>query len=165
MDAFRRTPSACPHLTLFSSNFSLLVNYFPMKQRGQKSLKAVSVEAPISAINRPEPLPDLTPEQRLEWIYIVNEMRADWFPPETHALLGQYCKHVVTAKHLAQLIQECEAEKELDVVLYDKLLKMQERESRILASLATRMRLSQQSSYDREKGKAAKTKAKSPWAE
>jgi hypothetical protein len=40
-----------------------------------------------------------------------------------------------------------------DIRAYDRLLKAQERKSRCIASLATRMRISQQSSYDKSKRK------------
>lgn len=137
-----------------------------MKQRGKKSLKAVDSNLPISAVERPEPPSDLTPEQRLEWIYVVNSVRADWFSDETHRMLAQYCKHVVTANHIAQLIEQEEGEKEIDLERYDKLLKMQERESRAILALARSMRLTQQATYHQEKTKQSKSnKAKAPWEE
>lgn len=51
----------------------------------------------MSAITRPDP-PDeyrLSDEQTAEWWSVVNRMPADWFPRETHALLAQFCRHVV----------------------------------------------------------------------
>lgn len=134
-----------------------------MKQRGKKSTKlAVVNEAPITAIDRPEPPRELTPEQRIEWMQVVNAVRADWFGQETLALLTQYCKHVVTARHIGELVTRLEAEKEIDVQDYERLLKMQERETRIIASCMTRMRLTQQSTYNAQKTKG-QAKVKSPW--
>ena len=136
-----------------------------MKQRGRKQNLAIVQESPISAQDRPEPTPDLTPEQRIEWIQVVNSLPAEWFPAETYSLLAQYCKHVVAARHIAELIQRAEGAEELDVTDYDKLLKMQERESRIIASLGTKMRITQQSTWSDQKVKTGKgKKAKSPWA-
>jgi uncharacterized protein YicC (UPF0701 family) len=43
----------------------------------------------------------------------------------------------------------------------DRLLKMQEREGRAMSSLATRMRLTQQTSYDKTKPRPIATKP--PW--
>ena len=135
-----------------------------MKQRGRKQNLAVVQDAPISACDRPEPPPDLTPEQRLEWISVVNSLRADWFPVETHQILAQYCKHSVAAKHIAELIRDLESREQIDVVEYDRLLKMQERESRILVSLATKMRITQQATYHPEtQTKKGQSKVKSPW--
>ena len=53
------------------------------------------------------------------------------------------------------------ADFDLDIVSLDRLLKMQERESRAIATLATKMRLSQQSTYDKSKRKPLM--GKKPW--
>jgi hypothetical protein len=76
-------------------------------------------------------------------------------------MLAQYCRHVVSARRVAQLIADCEASEGFDVENYDRLLKMQEREGRALSSLATRMRLSQQTTYDKSKKKPGQTRK--PW--
>ena len=133
-----------------------------MKQRGRKSVLSVVGGSGVTAVERPEPLPELTPEQRNEWIQVVNALPADWFPVETHGVLAQYCRHLVTARHVAQMISDMESNKEIDVNEYDKLLKMQERESRIGVSLATKMRITQQATYDREKVKG-NGKVNRPW--
>lgn len=103
---------------------------------------------------RPIAPPELTDEQAIEWDAIVSRMEADWFGRETHGVLAQYCRHVVAARKVAQLIQACEASNSLDVEEYDRLLKMQEREGRALSSLANRMRLTQQATVDRRSQKA-----------
>jgi hypothetical protein len=134
----------------------------------------------IESVRRPEPPSDLTAEQQSEWRAVVNRLPADWFPRETLPLLAQYCRHVVSAGRIAQMIQhmdeglaamtvnathpasdEGDDNAEFSLDAYDKLLKMQEREGRAMSSLATRMRLTQQSTFDKErkKGKAGKK----PW--
>ncbi len=135
-----------------------------MKQRGRKANLAVVTGSAISAVDRPEPLSDLTPEQRLEWALVVNSLPADWFPDETLAVLAQYCRHAVAAKHVAELIANLEAGDKINYKAYDALLRMQERESRIVVSLATKMRITQQATYDREKVKPKQT-VKNPWEE
>ena len=112
-------------------------------------------------MRRPDPVPDLTEEQAAEWRAIVNRMPADWFPRETHGMLAQYCRHVVASRRVAQLVASIEASAEFDILAYDRALKMQEREGRAISSLATRMRISQQTSYDpkRKRGVAGKK----PW--
>jgi hypothetical protein len=121
--------------------------------RGRTSAAALSVihGGQISALKRPDPPSELTDEQADEWVAIVGRLSAEWFPRETHGMLAQYCRHVVAARRVAQLIAAMEAEKSLDVEAYDRLLKMQEREGRAISSLATRMRLSQQTQYDKSK--------------
>lgn len=111
--------------------------------RGRKSADSLAI-VPVQTIERPDAPYDLTDEQSTEWWAVVNRMPADWFPRETHGMLSQYCRHVVAARRVAQLIAKAEKSKTLDVDEYDKLLKMQEREGRAISSLATRMRISQQ---------------------
>jgi hypothetical protein len=136
-----------------------------MGTRGKKSVAALSVAMPVGVTQRPDAPYDLTDEQSEEWWAVVNRMPADWFPRETHALLAQYCRHVVTARRVAQLIADAENPKAkgagLDVDAYDKLLKLQEREGRAMSSLATRMRLTQQTTYDPKRKKPIE--AKRPW--
>jgi hypothetical protein len=135
-----------------------------MKQRGRNKLSVVTGSA-ISAVDRPEPLADLTPEQRIEWVLVVNSLPADWFPGETLATLAQYCKHVVAAKHVAELITEAEAQKALDVKAYGDLLRMQIAESKMIVTLATKMRITQQATYDKSKTKPKQTVENPLWAE
>lgn len=134
-----------------------------MGDRGRTSASALSTIGPsgIETVRRPDPAPELTDEQATEWRAVVNRMPADWFPRETHGLLAQYCRHVVASRRVAQLVASIEASPEFDILAYDRALKMQEREGRAISSLATKMRVSQQTSYDpkRKRGVAGKK----PW--
>lgn len=134
-----------------------------MGTRGRKSAASLTVVSGngIEAVERPRPLPELTDEQSGVWLDIVNRLPADWFPVETHGLLAQYCRHIISARRVAQLIEQAESGDGLEIEDYDRLLKMQEREGRALSSLATRMRLSQQATYDAKKQKPKA--AKKPW--
>lgn len=131
----------------------------------RKSAAALALVAPVGVEEerRAQPLPELSDEQRMEWLALVNRMPADWFPRESHAVLAQYCRHVVAARRVAQLIEATEQAPQLDVAEYDRLLKMQEREGRALSALATRMRLTQQSRYEARKTAPDKSKDR-PWA-
>jgi len=119
-----------------------------MRQRGRKSASSLTVisASGIAAIPRPDPPDELTTEQAAEWRAVFEHLPADWFPREVFPLLVQYCRHVVSARRVAQLIERAEAAAELDVEEYGRLLRMQEWESRELSSLATKMRLTQQAS-------------------
>jgi len=138
-----------------------------MKTRGRKSAAAAEV-APIgiNRIERPDAPYDLTDPQVDVWRAIVNAMAADWFGRETHDLLAQYCRHSVAALRIAQLVAAFEKSDTLDLEQYDRLLKMQDRESRALATLATKMRLTQQATYTAKSGGTAKRNrpvAGKPW--
>lgn len=134
-----------------------------MKTRGRTSVAALAIATvgKIETVPRPDAPYDLTDEQSIEWWAIVNRMPADWFPRETHGMLSQYCRHVVSARRVAQLIEQAMDAEAFDVEAYNQLLIMQEREGRALSSLATRMRLSQQTTYDKSKKKPAS--GRKPW--
>lgn len=134
-----------------------------MGTRGPRSSAELTVIAGngVETVRRPEPPQELSDEQSAEWTAIVSRMPADWFPRETHGLLAQYCRHVVAARRIAQLIARTESSDEFDLGEYGELLKIQEREGRAMSSLATRMRLTQQTSYDKSKKKPAS--GKRPW--
>ncbi|WP_424967327.1 hypothetical protein [Dinoroseobacter sp. S375] len=134
----------------------------PRKSGAEIEAKALA-PARVEREARPDAPYDLTDEESQEWWAVVDRMPADWFPRETHGLLAQYCRHVVSARRVAQLIAQATAGEELDIGEYDQLLKMQEREGRALSSLATRMRITQQASYDPERRKEGKKTAR-PWA-
>jgi len=135
-----------------------------MGERGRKSREDLAVVPQvIEVIPRAKPPSDLTDEQADEWNAVVARMPADWFGRETHGLLTQYCRHVVASRRVADLIAAVEKEKELDLDQYDKLLKMQEREGRAMSSLATRMRLSQQTQWSEQKSRKVTSPVKMPW--
>ena len=135
-----------------------------MGARGPKSAAALAMIGPggIATIRRPDPPRKLTDEQSEEWRAVVNRLPADWFPRETHGLLAHYCRHVVAARRVAQLIEVEEQSDKFSLERYDSLLRMQEREGRALSSLATRMRLTQQATLDERKRKP-QTSGKKPW--
>jgi hypothetical protein len=116
-----------------------------------------------TVMQRPEPPYELTDEQADEWRQLVARMPADWFPRETHGLLAQYCRHIVAARRIGQLVHQIEKKKKLDVAEYDQLLKMQEREGRALSSLATRMRLTQQLAISNYKKPGKSRTVTPPW--
>lgn len=133
-----------------------------MKTRGRTSAAALEVAAVagVEKVQRPDAPYDLTNEQTEEWWAVVNRLPADWFPRETHGVLAQYCRHVVAARRVAQLVAAEEAG-EFDLDRYDQLLKMQEREGRALSSLATRLRITQQATVDKRTQKPPQSKK--PW--
>ena len=136
-----------------------------MSARGRQSTAAREIAhlaGSVASVQRPDAPYDLTDEQADEWRAIVNRLPADWFPREAWPLLAQHCRHVVNSRRVAQLIAAAEGAKSLDIEEYDRLLKMQERESRCIASLATRMRISQQATYDKSRKKGSGGVSK-PW--
>lgn len=140
-----------------------------MGQRGRKPASALTISAPVdgavSLIRRPEPPLDLTPAQSDVWQSVVDAMPADWFQPETFPLLKQYCRHTVSASHIAQLIDQELSAKSIDLDELKKLNDMQARETSALKAMASSMRISQQSSRtDGASATAKKNRAVNrPW--
>lgn len=135
-----------------------------MATRGRTSAAELSVISSngVETIRRPDPPSDLSDEQADEWRAVVTRMAADWFPRETHGMLAQYCRHVVAARRVSQIVAQLEAAEEFDIDGYDKALKMQEREGRAISSLATRMRISQQATVRAEKARKP-SQVRKPW--
>ena len=128
-------------------------------------MAALEVAGAVSLVRRPDAPLDLTPEEGDEWLRIVDAMPADWFTPETHALLRQHCRHVVAARRVAQLIDQEMAREDMDVGALDKLLQMQARETGALKAMAASMRISQQASYTAQRAGTQKEKraVRRPW--
>lgn len=133
-----------------------------MGARGRTSIASLSVAQPVEVVQRADAPYDLTDEQADEWRSVVNRLPAEWFPRETWPMLSQYCRHVVAARRVSQLVTAAEAQAEVDIDQLDRLYKMQEREGRAISSLATRMRLTQQTTYDKSK-KRGNGGVKKPW--
>jgi len=86
-----------------------------------------------------QPVPDeLSGEAAEVFRAIVDTEEAAWFNKSNIQLLVQYCRHTITAKRVAELI---EAAGDRDIDLYGRLLVMQRAESGAIAQLATKLRL------------------------
>lgn len=144
-----------------------------MRQRGRKSAAALSlvvnVNEPSVRHKPPEHMPE---DQRAVWDNVLDNVPADWFQPETLPLLEQYCIHVCRAKFLAQLINEYQLKADRlagETSRMLELMRQEHRQSRLIASLATKMRIAQQSTYDKSRRRKSKSMTASvkgmPWAQ
>lgn len=133
-----------------------------MGDRGRESKAELTVaKANATPIERPAPPADITNEQKIIWVTIVNRMPADWFPPETHGTLIQLCRHRVRARRLAQLVEDMEGNEDFDVKAYRDLIRSEGENTRIIESCETKLRLTPQSTYDKSKKKGSSVKR--PW--
>ena len=124
-------------------------------QRGRKSAVSLTVIGPggIETIRRPEPPQKLVPAAAKVWISIVSSLPADWFGGETHHLLAEYCRVIVHSDYVWGMIEELWASPDFDMDEYERLLKIHERESRLIASLSVKLRISPSASYSKEKNR------------
>lgn len=123
-----------------------------MGSRGRKSSAELAVvsSAGVVQTRRPSPPSELTDEQAEEWRAVVNVHAADWLTRDRHSMLVALCRHVVAQRHVAQLVDHNMAAEDYDVGLHDKLLKMQERESRCILSACVRLGIAQTTTYEKK---------------
>jgi hypothetical protein len=135
-----------------------------MGTRGRPSMASLMVPTnPTEIVQRPDAPYDLTDEQADEWRAIVNTMPADHFMRGNFALLGQYCRHVIAARRVAQLIGQALEQGEFDRKEFGALLQLQATESAAITRLLRSMRLTQQSVMRAETTRHPKKEAKRPW--
>ena len=133
--------------------------------RSSASMVIVAHEFPV----RPKPPGSLTATQRAIWQQVVNsEPPAQFRTAALRALLVGYCRHVETATLLSREVEAWRAEwlKEDDgLERFDKLLALRARETRALADMATRLRLTNQARYTTGKAATVAKRAghKPPW--
>lgn len=122
-----------------------------MGSRGRKSAAELSVigAAGVAITRRPEPPAELGDEMAEVWRAQVNSRPAAYFDAAAQRLLVQFCRHTVAARRVAQLIRQAEMEDEFFPDDWMKLLRAQQRESAMIATLATKLRTAPQSTYDK----------------
>lgn len=128
-------------------------------KRGRKNpadLNVVSIG--IVPELRPEPPADLNELEQAEWRNIVDRMPADWFPQETWPILRQLCVHIRLAAMLQgelRLFPPGLFEDGVRFGQFDSVCRAHERESRAIATLSTKLRLTPHSRHDRQKAGVA----------
>ena len=113
-----------------------------MEQRGRDSLENLTVITTLPG-QRPQP-PDtmIRPEADI-WRAVVATKPADWFDAGSLPLLADYCTACVQQEKVRLALNtECKTTEELD-----RLSKTLDRLAKLKTTLATKMRLSQQSRY------------------
>jgi hypothetical protein len=123
-----------------------------------ESLSVATVSIPV----RPEPPEDLTEYQKKIWNDVTSTKPPEWFESDSFPILRAYCvaaeRHLEIGKAMQGLkIQERE---------YQNLIKVEETQAKLIAALAVKMRLTQQSRYTPRSSVTANKKAsagKKPW--
>ena len=128
----------------------------------RKSAAALSVVRPSPDV-RPDEPPGLSAEERALWRAVVDSKPADWFGPDSVPVLKEYVRAAVTCDTLDGMVRA--ALKSRDVTDMKAALQMRDRESRRVAGLATKLRLTQQSRYTPHAAATAERKASGtrPW--
>jgi len=121
-----------------------------MKKPGRRSaadLETIGLK-PVAIAARLEAPYDISDEAADVWRQVVESLPADWFTPASAPVLAQYCRTVIAARRVAQLVHQAErGEGEYDVDYHLKLLQAQDRISSTIKALAASLRLTPQSRY------------------
>jgi hypothetical protein len=122
--------------------------------RGKKSAAELSTIVTLS-VRLPQPPKGMTERQAKIWREVIATKPADWFAADSLPLLVCYCRACETADLLQDKIDAYDPawlDENSGLARYEKLLKMRSLQVANITSLATKMRLSQQSRY---RGEAA----------
>jgi hypothetical protein len=143
-------------------------------QRGRKSLEARAIENVVamscasSPMKRPKAPKELSSDQKVEWNAIVDRMPEDWLTPETCPILTNLCRHIVYARDFAHELEdlnesfkkicfrlrqehselepkEVRALARMQLDRRGELAKMHGEQTRMIATLSTKLRLTPQS--------------------
>jgi hypothetical protein len=113
------------------------------------------------ATQRPEPAKHLTKVQKEIWQRVTSELPIDWFRAETLDMLAEYCEVVTMSRKVGRAIDKLPVDAPATEI--ERLVRVKDKASRLVTTLATKMRLTQQSSYDRERVKGGAPPASDPW--
>jgi hypothetical protein len=124
-----------------------------MKKRGRKSAAELSVVAPSISIKQIPPPKYLTEKCAETWRMIMASRTARMINPEAYPLLVEYCRSIEQSNILALEIEQCDPhwlKGDDGLKRYDKLLSMQERLARLIASCAVKLRLTPSTRFHSE---------------
>jgi hypothetical protein len=110
-----------------------------MKRGGRTSASAASIIPLGPGMPRIEPPKGFDADEKALWRQIVGTMPADWFDLGSAPMLAKLCEHLVAADGLKKAYKT-----NGDI----ELLKNWREETKVIASLATKLRLTPQSRYD-----------------
>jgi hypothetical protein len=127
----------------------------------RKSLASLET-APIKAKDARLPPPEtLNPRQKSLWLCIVDALPANWFTPAEQPLLVNYVESISFQETVSRQIKAGNTDIRDSKILHDIYCK----QAGLIASLATKMRLTQQSKYTEKTAATATARigGKRPW--
>lgn len=122
-----------------------------MQHRGRKSAAELSVVQAPSAFGRPPAPDDLTAAQKDLWLRIVASKIPGWFDAPTLPLLRAYCVNVTELERIQKALIAVDLTEEDSGIQYNNISRVADRLALRAQTLATSMRLTQQSRYSARK--------------
>jgi hypothetical protein len=114
------------------------------RKRGRRSAADLATLSPVYTVPRQSLPPELAGDEAEEYLAIINAEEASWFTRGNRPLLVQYVRHVVQARRISELLDGCIGRRETQLEYYLGLLTAQQRESAMIATLSTKLRLTPQ---------------------
>lgn len=135
--------------------------------RGRKSAAELAIVTPLP-VRLLAPPADLSTEECEVWSRVVATKPGDWWDAGSVPLLAQYCRAVVQAELIADLVRQTATTMLTDpgqLGTYKELRKIQSTLSGEITTLARSMRLTQQAKYRADAASVADKKAngRKPW--
>lgn len=127
----------------------------------RKSSQSLTAPGLVAVDTRPNPPEVLTQEEAEIWCRVVDTKPANWFDAASAPILTEYCRAVAMSDYLTT---QCENSK-ADPATFIQYVKLRHQESMRVASLGTKLRLTQQSRYTPGSAKTADKKSGEarPW--
>lgn len=128
----------------------------------KKSAASLSIVPRLPSAGIPEP-PDLSPEELALWRIVVESKPSEWFGLDSAPVLKEYVRAAVTCDLLDAKVKEAMVGGDTETVKF--FLDMRDKESKRTVSLATKLRLTQQSRYTPQAAATANKRANGtrPW--
>jgi len=130
-----------------------------MSRKSTAALSIVGADGVVETLKRPKAPAELTLDEANEWRELINVLPADQYSPDVYPVLIQLCRHKVNARRLSDMKQDYIGKKDIAGEL--GIMKLEEEQSRVIAMLMTKLRLTPQSRYDAKKKRGPTSKK--PW--
>lgn len=98
----------------------------------------------LAKLERPKPLRGMSAAQKTIWENTIASKPIEWWTPDTLPLVAEYVRAVDTCNHLDRRVSKALSGDHGEL---DDWLKSRDREAKRVVSIATRLRLTQQSRY------------------
>jgi hypothetical protein len=136
-----------------------------VQRRGRKGSAELAVVSIAGEQPRPAPPVALSDEEKHYWREIVGHMPSNWFPVETWPLLTQLCRVTATSDETGLQMNEMRRQGLQNTEDFQRLANLQLTQAKVLMNLATKMRLTQQSTYDPQtsKKRSSTDDQEDPW--
>jgi hypothetical protein len=136
-----------------------------MSKQSAASLSVV----PVKPLGRIEPPTSLAGEELKLWRAVVDSKPADWFGEDSAPLLTEYVRAVCHSDELDRVIKSMSLDDQewvTNAKPYMDFMRIRDMEAKRAVSIATKLRLTQQSRYTPQAASTANKKAGQvkPWA-